>query len=520
MKKILHFAKERRYVTGAAAILIAALAYFWFRGGKTDVALDIVVQRGAITQEVTVTGKTKPTSDIRLAFEKGGRISRVSVKVGARVAAGQVLAELDKTELFAQLAEAEATLQVQQAKLNELKQGSRPEDIQVKQTELKKAEQGLVNEYQTVFDVLNDAYVKADDAVRKQVDDLFTNDEDANPQLVFSVIDSQKEIDAELKRQRSSMELRAWKQELDQLIGHITDGVRIDEDLLHARSHLLLARDFLDKLMDATVNNANLSDATETAYKTNISTARTNVAAALSAVGAQEQVVSSQKLAVARANDELALTLAGSTPEQIAAQEAQAKQAQASVQIIQAQLAKSVIRSPIAGLVTKLDAEPGEIAVPNTPLVTVISEGNLEIEANVPEADVAKIAIGDPVRITLDAYGGDVRFTGHIVFIDPAETVIEGVPTYTTTFEFDQEDPTIKPGLTANLDIVADRRENVLLVPQRSIIYRGGKKIVFVVTSGADTEEREVTTGLRGIDGNIEIASGLAEGERILHSPE
>jgi RND family efflux transporter MFP subunit len=296
--------------------------------------------------------------------------------------------------------------------------------------------------------------------------------------------------------------------------------VRIDEDLLHARSHLLLARDFLDKLMDATVNNANLSDATETAYKTNISTARTNVAAALSAVGAQEQVVSSQKLAVARANDELALTLAGSTPEQIAAQEAQAKQAQASVQIIQAQLAKSVIRSPIAGLVTKLDAEPGEIAVPNTPLVTVISEGNLEIEANVPEADVAKIAIGDPVRITLDAYGGDVRFTGHIVFIDPAETVIEGVPTYTTTFEFDQEDPTIKPGLTANLDIVADRRENVLLVPQRSIIYRGGKKIVFVVTSGADTEEREVTTGLRGIDGNIEIASGLAEGERILHSPE
>ena len=169
---------------------------------------------------------------------------------------------------------------------------------------------------------------------------------------------------------------------------------------------------------------------------------------------------------------------------------------------------------------TKANIKVGEIVGPNISIISVISANQLEIEANVPEADVAKIKIGNAVRITFDAYGDETKFAGHVTFIDPAETVIEGVPTYKTTIELDVENPLIKPGLTANLDIVANIHEGVIVVPQRSIAYRNGDKVVLIYKESAPAEERKVETGLRGSDGNIEILSGLAEGELIVRSPE
>ncbi|MEY4731336.1 MAG: hypothetical protein RL681_282 [Candidatus Parcubacteria bacterium] len=498
-----------------AAVIISTVVF----SGKSESPKTFTVSRGTITQEVTVTGKTKPVTDIRLAFEKAGTISRVPVEVGDRVHPGDVLAELGSSELRAQLAETEATLAVQNAKLSELKRGSRAEDIQIKQTALKQSEQVLTNNYQSVFDVVNDAYVKADDAVRKQVDDIFTNDEETNPQLTFSVLDAQKDIDAEFKRQQASVELRTWKSELDALVARPTDRTLLDQDVARATTHLLLVRDFLNKTMDAVVSAADLSTATANAYKSSITTARTSVAAALTSVSTQAQTIASQKIAVMKIQDELDLTLAGSTPEAIAGQQAQVMQASANVDLIRAQLAKTAIRSPIEGIVTKQDADIGETAQPNVPLVAVISEGNLEIEANVPEVDMAKINVGDPVSITLDAYGDDVIFAGHVASIDPAETVVEGVPTYRTTFTFIKPDPTIKPGLTANLTVLAERKENALIVSQRLIIYRDGKKFVLVDRGSAEPEEREVKTGIRGTDGTIEILSGLSETDTLREPP-
>ena len=500
-------------------IVLAVIIGIIVSSGKSEPAKTFAVRRGTIVQEVTVTGKTKPVTDIRLAFEKAGTVSRAPAKVGDRVRPGDVLAELGNAELRALLAEAEANLSVQNAKLIELKRGSRPEDIQIKQTGLKQAEQTLANEYQSVFDVLNDAYVQADDAVRKEADDLFTNDEETNPQLTFSVLDLQKEIDAEFKRQQASAELRTWKSELDALVARPTDRTLLDQDIARTTTHLLLIREFLNKAMDAVLSSGNLSATTANTYKSNLTTARTSVATALTNVSAQTQAIASQKVAVLKIQDELALSLAGSTPETIAAQQAQVMQASASVDLVRAQLAKTVIRSPIDGIVTKQDADVGEIAQPNTPLVAVISEGNLEIEANVPEVDMAKINIGDPASITLDAYGDDVIFTGQVAAIDPAETVVEGVPTYRTTFTLAEPNPAIKPGLTANLTVVAERKENALIVPQQLVIYRDGKKFVLVDHSGAEPEEREVKTGIRGTDGTIEVLSGIGESDVLREPP-
>jgi multidrug efflux pump subunit AcrA (membrane-fusion protein) len=140
---------------------------------------------------------------------------------------------------------------------------------------------------------------------------------------------------------------------------------------------------------------------------------------------------------------------------------------------------------------------------------------HFEIDANIPEADIAKLKIGADANITFDAYGSDVVFKAKLITIDPAETIIDGVATYKSTFQFVDNDERIKSGMTASLTITGDRRDDVLRVPQRSVITKNGKKFVQVL-EGETIVDKAVETGLRGSDGMIEILSGISEGENVV----
>ena len=93
--------------------------------------------------------------------------------------------------------------------------------------------------------------------------------------------------------------------------------------------------------------------------------------------------------------------------------------------------------------------------------------------------------------------------------------MVEGVATYKTTLLFAVRDERIKSGLTANVDIFGERRGGVMVVPQRAVISKDGGKFVKVLRGGK-IEEMKVVAGLRGSDGNIEIISGVSEGDEIL----
>jgi len=103
-----------------------------------------------------------------------------------------------------------------------------------------------------------------------------------------------------------------------------------------------------------------------------------------------------------------------------------------------AQLNKTVLFSPMTGLVTKVDFEIGEIVSPNTPVIHMIFDNQYKIEVNVPEVEIAKIQPRNQATVTLDAYGESIDFNATVALIDPSETIIDGVPTYKTTLFFTQ----------------------------------------------------------------------------------
>jgi RND family efflux transporter MFP subunit len=467
----------KKTIIGILIVAVIALGIFLLRG-DTEPKFDTAeAQLGNIIQEVSVTGKVRAANNIDLAFEGGGRVDNVYVRVNDRVFQGQKLVELESTDLRADLAKTEAD--------------------QTKQiAQLVKDQITLDNYYDDVLPILRDAYSKSSDAVRKQLDELFINDDKENVSITFLTSNSQFELDAESRRRDLSGRLVRWKAELDKL-SLSADNSDLEMAIKNSREHLDNVSAFLDSSLNTVLESVTLVQATVTAYKDNIYTAQNNVNSVRTIVRDIDQSIVSQK--------------AG-----LAVQEAAIKSSEASMKTAEAKLEKTVLRAPFGGTVVKQEADIGEIVASSEVIVSLISDGIFEVEAFVPEVDIANIRIGHPAIITLDAYGNDVVFEAGVVSVDPSETVIEGVSTYKTVLKFKAVDSRIRPGMTANIDIQTASKEGVLIIPQRAVVGSGDKTIVRATAFDGTIQEIPVVTGLRGSDGNIEIVEGLSAGQKVI----
>ena len=485
------------------------------RGG--GVSQTVTVEKGSVVSEVSVTGTVKPVQSLDMGFIQGGRIAQINVNVGDKVYAGESLAHLDNADLAAQLAEAKANVSVQQAKLDQLLSGTRPESLKVTQSQLAKAKVDLASDYMNVVNVLNDAYAKTDDAVRNQIDAFFTDDNTDSPQLTFPVSDSQTKIDSEWDRVLTRRELSAWMTELQGLTAN-SDPAVLDAAMSNAQNHIDVARTLFNRLADALQSSIGLSSTTLSTYKSSLNTARTNINLGATNIAAQQQTIASQNALVNQTQDEYNLQLAGSDPGDIAAAQAQLEQVKASAQYAQAQYDKTVLTSPFAGTVTRIVPSQGDTVNANDPVVSVVGSGKYQIDANIAESDISRVQIGKTASVTLDAYGPSVVFNATIVKLDLSATIIESVATYKATLQFSQEDPRILPGLTANVDILSDKKDNVLYVPTRDVVQQDDGSYLKVLSSPTDKNPKlvKVETGLVGSDGKTEITSGINEGDLIL----
>ncbi len=203
----------------------------------------------------------------------------------------------------------------------------------------------------------------------------------------------------------------------------------------------------------------------------------------------------------------------------VAYYQAQVDQSRAAYDLAVKNLDDYRIYAPVDGTVTFVNYKVGEQVVPgNTlnPAVSMLGSTDFEIKIDVPESDIVKIKVGNPVNVTLDAYGSDVVFTGEITYIDVAETVIQDVVYYQITVALDKSDIAIKSGMTANADIVTATADNVLYLPNRAIKQdETGKKYVEILKFGNNVEKVYVETGIKA-DLGTEIKTGLNEGQEVI----
>lgn len=512
----LGFGKKGVTITVAIVVVVGAIYFFWLKSNSSPYQF-VRVTRGTITEVVSVTGNTTPIQSLDLSFPTGGTIAAVYKNAGDTVHAGDVLERLDTSGLQAQLAQAQATVQAAQATLAGLQAGPTPQAIQVAQAAVTTAEQTLANTYTSIPNALTDAYAKANDAVYNQVGTFYNNGDSNNPQLVFSLNDPQVSNDADTQRVRVGNELTAWQAEIATLTASSSSlsTSTLSQYLESAAAHLSVVTTMLNTDATAVVDATGLSTSAAATYKDDVASAITEVSSAATAINTIQQNIAAQQTAVAQAQAQLAQTLAGSTPQAIAAQEAQVASAQANVQSIQVNIANATLSSPINGVVTTQNAKVGQIAVAGQTMTSIISANNFEVDAYVPETDIGKVSIGNDVSMTFDAFPKET-FAGKVFYIDPAETILSGVVDYLVKVSFNAPDTRIKSGLTANLDISTQTDTNALILPQYAVIQNASGTYVDILQNGKETQI-PVTLGISDQNGNVEVVSGVTEGEQIIN---
>jgi RND family efflux transporter MFP subunit len=171
------------------------------------------------------------------------------------------------------------------------------------------------------------------------------------------------------------------------------------------------------------------------------------------------------------------------------------------------------VRAPFDGVVTEKRADPGTLASPGMPLLTVEAAGRLRLEASVDESAIATVKLGAMVPITVDAVGLQ-EFTGKVVQIVP--TADSASRTFIVKIEM-PANPVLRSGLFGRARLARGQRES-LLVPRTAVIDRGQLQGVYVLDKDKIAGLRYVTLG-KAAGERVEVVSGLETGERIVAAP-
>ncbi|MFH2062746.1 MAG: efflux RND transporter periplasmic adaptor subunit [bacterium] len=558
---------------GAVVVLIVVLSVVF--GGQPKVEYETyAVDRGDVVEVISVTGSIAPSSKIELQPEVSGRVTEIAVAEGQEVKAGDLLVRLDTADIEAQILAQRAALASAQAKLAEYQAG--PTEAELAVTErgvetsrtrleasrlarddakvaLDNAQKSLLNarekaqiqvsvKVNSFLTDMDDASIAANDAVNRLTAPLF----DSVGFLSFSVNSAQASNDA-ISTRRAALNalapieaaritaaadptpdtvrlqyanmvphLSSVKTYLEAVNSALNSAIGVDATTLATyRANTNTARAALSSAMQSLLSDSSGLDLQVRQNDTDLISAEVGVSNAVAALNTAEKTVTTNESLLAEAEASLVLKRAGVRPEGVAAQRAAVAAESARLVGLQNDLNKRLVSAPIDCTVTKVSVELGERVQVSQTVVELNAKGNLEVIANISEIDIAKLHVGDPVSVALDAFVGGESWTGTVTAIQPAETVVDNVIFYKTTVKFDAEDERLRSGMTADLGIETDRRTGALRVPVRALRRDSDGPYVELLGDGDAVRRVSVDVGLES-DDHVEITAGLREGDDVV----
>lgn len=181
-------------------------------------------------------------------------------------------------------------------------------------------------------------------------------------------------------------------------------------------------------------------------------------------------------------------------------------------------LKKSELKAPVTGTITEVSYEVGEVYVSGVggqSFGKMISAEML-IEAEVPESDIVKVSVGQRADATFESLTAADKFSVDVVSVDPASTTVQDVVDYLVKLRLNNKDVRLRAGMSADVDIKIASKDNVLMIPLRSIKTQGEQKTVEVLDAGDKVRTVSIETGLEGDEAMVEVKSGLKEGENVI----
>lgn len=453
---------------------------------------------GDLSASASASGQLLPQREASLAASTTARVVELPVRLGDTVQAGDLLVQLETTDLQFDVDNAQQTVSLAQARLDNLLAPASAADIVSAEAALTSAQ--------------------------AQLDDLLAGPSDTEIALTeASIASAQAQLSssvADLNNTQSSIsqsQITAAQANLLAAQQQLTSAQEINADnptaathqaMLQAEQAVANAQGQLDNLLAGPSVNA--AQSSVAAANARLEGNQIDLEATLA--GASTADIANAQASVAQAEANLADLQAGATAEEIRAAEAELAQAELTLADAQEALADAAITAPFAGVVTAVYVNIGEIA--SGPLIELVDSNSLQVSLSVDEVDIGSFAVGQPAVITLEAWP-DRTIDSEIVAIAPsANDDNSALVTYDVQLAYQADDLPTLIGLTANANLITAQRSNVLLVPNATITpdRAAGKYFVDVQQADGSFRRVEVTIGLRD-DENTQITSGLVEGD-------
>ncbi|HEY6189411.1 MAG TPA: efflux RND transporter periplasmic adaptor subunit [Pyrinomonadaceae bacterium] len=416
----LNLSGRKTLVITIGAVALVALAGFLWWGDRASAAqyMTAKVERGNLRNSVTATGTLQAVTTVQVGSQASGTISALHADFNSTVKKGQVIAQLDPSTTEAQVEQARANLLQARASLAQAQAGVAQSRAGISQTRAG----------------VTDAQAKAV-AARSTVQNQQAGVTSA--QANVAVLKAQMDDAAGFLRQQEQL---------------AADGVVARRDVETAQTSYKTA---------------------EARYNQALAQAQQAVLSAQSSSSAG--IVQSQaQIEQARAQVQQSQAGAQTAIAQVQNAAAQVQQAEAALKLAEINLSQTTIRSPIDGVVVSRNVDVGQTVAASLSAPTLFTIANdltqMQVIANIDQADIGLVEQAKGVSFTVDAFPG-TQFKGTIQQMRLNPQTVQNVVTYNVVIDVSNPEQKLKPGMTANLEITIDERNNVLKVPNAALRF-------------------------------------------------
>jgi HlyD family secretion protein len=421
MKRVKAFlGTKRRVAVVAVAVALVALAGFWFYGDRANAAeyMTARVERGNLRNTVTATGTLQAVTTVQVGSQASGTISALYADFNSTVKKGQVIAQLDPSVTQAQVQQSRANLQQAEAQLQSARAAVAQSHAGVAQTRAG----------------ITDARAKAQAAgTTTQNQQAGVSAAEAN----VAVLKAQMDDAASFLRQEQTL---------------LQSGVIAQREYDTAQTSYRTAEarynQSVAQLRMAQLSAQSASSAGQTQADAGVQQAQAQ------AQQSQGQVVGAQA--------------------QVANAAAQVQQARAALQLSELSLQHTTITSPIDGVVVSRDVNVGQTVAASlsAPTLFTIAQDltQMQVIANIDQADIGLVEQAKSVSFSVDAFPSQ-EFKGTIQQMRLNPQNVQNVVTYNVVIDVANPEQKLKPGMTANLTVTIDERNDVLKVPNSALRF-------------------------------------------------
>lgn len=557
MKRLYSSVMHHKFISGVIMLALIGGGYYgyqrFFGATTTTSYVTAAVKKGTLIVSVSGTGQVSASDQIDIKPKTSGDLLYIGVKNGQEVKVGTLLFQIDTKDAQRAFQDAEISLESARIQLEELLEP--PDELAILQAEnsLEKAKTAKQKAEDNISQGYEDAVVAVTDVffdlptIMVDLRDIMYSQEigksettcarvDNKDCLVSSIpaldYDERQELTDFIDIAKNNYQISKEKYDknflsyksisryseesvIEALLQETIETLRAMAGLAKSETNMLdYWVDYRFQMKLRIFSNVTQYQASLKSYTSKVNGYLASLLKIQRSFNDNRQAVKDAEYTIRERALSLEKLIEGADELDIRSKKLSIQQKEEALRVAKENLANCSIHASFDGIVTAVNSKikRGDSVSAATTLATLLTNQRIAgITLN--EVDAAKVRVGQKTTLTFDAVEG-LSITGEVAEIDVLGTVTQGVVTYNIKIIFDTQDERVKPGMSISAAIIADVKQNVLLVPNAAIKFNGDGQYVEILINNA-SQMQTVETGLSN-DAMTEIINGLKEGDKVI----